>query len=100
MHETNTSLSETELPVPSTSPRADKATIISVNGVDVSLDQHKTTGADIKQAAITAGVPIQPDFVLYARRGASTEYTRVGDDEAVTVHPGEQFRAVAPDDVA
>lgn len=89
--------------MPSTSPQAEKATkpvTISVNGADVTLDGHKTTGAAIKEAAIAAGVPIQPDFTLYARRGASTEYTRVDDDEVVTVHPGEQFRAVAPDDVA
>jgi hypothetical protein len=88
--------------MPSTIPQADKATkpvTISVNGADVVLADHKTTGAAIKQAAISAGVPIQPDFVLYARRG-STEYTKVDDDEVVTVHPSEQFRAVAPDDVA
>jgi multiubiquitin len=89
--------------MPSTIPQADKATkpvTISVNGADVVLPRRKTTGAAIKQAAITAGVPIQPDFVLYARRGSSKEYTRVDDDEVVTVHPGEKFRAVAPDDVA
>jgi multiubiquitin len=89
--------------MPSTISQADKATkpvTISVNGADVVLPDHKTTGAAIKQAAISAGVPIQPDFVLYARRGNSTEYTKVDDDEVVTVHPSEQFRAVAPDDVA
>lgn len=89
--------------MPSTISQADKATkpvTINVNGADVALPDHKTTGAAIKQAAITAGVPIQHDFVLYARRGNSTEYTKVDDDEVVTIHPGERFRAVAPDDVA
>jgi hypothetical protein len=97
-------MNETESPImQGTISQADQATkpvTITVNGADVVLPDHKTTGAAIKQAAITAGVPIQPDFVLYARRGSSTEYTKVDDGQVVTVHSSEQFRAVAPDDVA
>ncbi len=89
--------------MPSTISQTDKAAnsvTVAVNGADVTLPDRKTTGSAIKQAAIAAGVPIQGDFVLYARRGNSSEYAKVDDDEVVTVHPGEQFRAVAPDDVA
>jgi hypothetical protein len=77
-----------------------KPVTLTVNGSDVTVPDHKVTGAAIKQAAIDAGLPIAGDFVLYVREGKSAQYEPVGDNETVTVHDGETFRAVAPDDVA
>jgi hypothetical protein len=77
-----------------------KAITITVNGASVQMVDRHVTGAAIKDAAIANGVPIQPDFVLYERRGASGTYTRISDGDAVVIHDGESFRAVAPDDVA
>lgn len=84
---------------PQTDATSESVTIL-VNGTDVGLPDHKTSGAGITNAAIAAGVPIQPDFILYERRGNSSEYTKIEPDQDVTVHQGEQFRSVAPDDVA
>ncbi len=77
-----------------------KPVTITVNGAHVTVPDREVTGGAIKQAAIAAGVPIQTDFVLYERRADNNEYRKIADDEVVTVHPGEKFRAVAPDDVA
>jgi len=86
--------------ITSESGQAVRLVTILVNGTDVTMPDQKATGAAIKTAAIAAGVPIQADFILYERRGNSSEYVKVEDDQTVTLHDGEQFRAVAPDDVA
>lgn len=84
---------------PTTHPDiATKPVTIIVNGVNVTVPHKETTGAAIIQAAIAAGLPIEADFVLYARHG--DEYRKIEPDEQITVHAHETFRAVAPDDVA
>jgi multiubiquitin len=77
-----------------------KTISITVNGASVEMADRQASGAAIKKAAIASGVPIESDFVLYERRGASGTYTRINDDDVVVIHDGELFRAVAPDDVA
>ncbi len=72
---------------------------VSVNNRPVTLHQHSITGDQIKAAAISQGVAIQQDFLLYIVRG-NGQLDPVGDGETVHVHPHEQFRAVAPDDVS
>lgn len=45
---------------------------ITVNeNTEVTLTEHNLTGAEIKAAAIEAGAPIQPDFVLSKVRNLS-----------------------------
>jgi hypothetical protein len=73
-----------------------RAVDITVNNRPVHLEQRRIDGAEIKTAAIAQGVEIQPDFCLFVKRGERWE--QVGDDQEITVHDGEVFRAVAPDD--
>jgi hypothetical protein len=73
-----------------------KLVTVSVNGNPVEVP-HTLTGAELKQAAIDQGVPIQLDFNLYRKRG--NDYDPI-DDERLETHQGEEFRCVAPDDVA
>jgi hypothetical protein len=74
-----------------------KLVTVSVNGTPVTVS-HKLTGEQLKEAAITAGVPIQLDFNLYRKEGAN--YEPITDEDEITVHKDEQFRCVAADDVA
>ena len=69
---------------------------ILVNEKPVSLPDHKATGAQIKQAAIDQGVAIKIDFNLFRVTGHTQHL--VGDAETVTLHDGQHFRAIAPDD--
>jgi hypothetical protein len=75
-----------------------KHVAVLINGAKVTLPEKEITGASIIEAGIAAGLPIQTDFVLYARREG--EYTKIEPGETITVHTNEKFRAVAPDDVA
>ena len=75
-----------------------KPIAVLINGAKVTLPQKEITGAAIIEAGIAARLPIQTDFVLYARREG--EYTKIEPGETVKVHTNEKFRAVAPDDVA
>jgi hypothetical protein len=84
-------------PTTHSAPVTKPATIV-VNGTNVTVPHRETTGAAIIQAAIAAGLPIEADFVLYARHG--DDYRKIEPDEHITVHTHETFRAVAPDDVA
>jgi hypothetical protein len=80
-------------PKPVTKPIA-----VVINGAKVTLPEKEITGAAIIEAGIVAGLPIETDFVLYARRDG--EYMKIEPSETITVHTNEKFRAVAPDDVA
>lgn len=76
---------------------ARKPIIVSVNTTPVVFEEHRATGASIKAAAIIQGVAIQQDFVLFEVKGAG-HLKPVGDADEITLHNGQDFRAVAPDD--
>jgi hypothetical protein len=77
--------------------QVEKQTVkVQVNGKDVILPENKTTGYAIKDAAIKQGVAIKIDFNLFRIEGNSQH--PVGDNQEITVHNDERFRAVAPDD--
>lgn len=70
---------------------------ITVNKKPVPVDDHRMSGAQIKHAAITAGVEIEADFQLSVRKG-NGKFEVVDDDEVVALNKNSEFRAVAPDD--
>ncbi len=77
-------------------PKPEKTYVIQVNTQNVTMQQHKATGAEIKAAAITQGVAIEPGFVLSVMHG--DRYDIVGNDDEVTLHKGLDFIATAADD--
>jgi hypothetical protein len=75
-----------------------KVTIeITVNHVIVVLHKARVTGAEIKEAAIAAGVPIDLTFKV-SMEGKKGAWQIIGDNEPVKVKDGAVFRAVASDD--
>lgn len=70
---------------------------VTVNGVAVSLAGPKTTGRQIKQAAIDAGVPIQLDFIL-SEELPNRKTRLIRDDDPVSIHEGSAFVALENDD--
>jgi hypothetical protein len=70
---------------------------VTVNGNAVNFLDRKATGAVIKSTAIAQGVTIQQDFSLFEALGGGN-LKPVGDNDEVTLHPNQKFRAVAPDD--
>jgi hypothetical protein len=70
---------------------------VTVNGLDVTLSEHKVTGLQVKEAAIAAEVPIQLDFVLSEVR-PSGEQKIISDDRKITVEDGDEFWAIPGDD--
>ena len=77
-------------------PKPEKTYVIQVNTQNVTMQQPKATGAEIKAAAIAQGVAIEPEFVLSVKHG--DRYDIVGDDDEVTLHKGLDFIATAADD--
>ncbi len=73
------------------------AIVVKVNRKPVTFDEGKATGAEIKAAAIAQGVEIGADFNLFEVKGEAP-LDPVADDKLVTLHPNQEFRAVAPDD--
>lgn len=73
------------------------AVTVLVNGQSVTLTNKHATGAEIKAAAITAGVPIQLDFVLSEVR-PNGEQKIVTDDKQLTLKDGDEFWAIPGDD--
>ncbi|MER5494873.1 multiubiquitin domain-containing protein [Streptomyces sp. NPDC002490] len=61
------------------------------------LPGRELTGLEIKQAAITQGVPIDAGFQLSVKRG-NGRYEVVDDDEQIRVRRNQEFLAVPPDD--
>jgi hypothetical protein len=76
--------------------RPPKDVTVQVNNQPVVLPEHKMTGLEIKQTAIEQGVAIEVGFQLSGKHG--NRYKVVGDTEQITVHKGQEFLAVAPDD--
>ena len=70
---------------------------ILVNDWPVTVVGHRHTGLEIKQAAITQGVPIGLDFVLSIERGPRQTQI-IDDDEAVTITRHSRFVAIPDDD--
>lgn len=70
---------------------------ITVNGLAVPIAGPKTTGLQIKQAALAAGVPIQLDFIL-SEELANRKTRLVRDGDEVSVHEGSAFVALENDD--
>ena len=70
---------------------------ISVNGTTIEMIGGQHTGAEIKQAAIDAGVRMDLDFVLMLETGPSDTDT-ISDQQAVEIKCGTCFQAIADDD--
>ena len=71
---------------------------ITVNeNTRVTLTDHDLTGAEIKAAAIEAGAPIQPDFILSLVLPNGKQRI-VPDDKKIHVKDGDEFWAVHGDD--
>ncbi|MFC9687263.1 multiubiquitin domain-containing protein [Kribbella sp. NPDC056951] len=70
---------------------------ITVNAQYVVMPDKHATGAEIKQAAISAGVPIQPDFVLSEVR-PNGEQKIVPDEKKLSLKDGDEFWAIPGDD--
>lgn len=69
---------------------------ITVNNKQVTVTGPRTTGMDVKQAAVDQGVDIGLDFQLAEVKGKGRVI--IGDDEVVTVNKNSKFIATAPDD--
>jgi hypothetical protein len=77
-------------------PRETQVQVL-VNGQKVVLHESEATGAEIKSAAIAAGVPIKPDFVL-SEVLPSGKQKIVPDDRKVQLKDGDEFWAIPGDD--
>lgn len=90
---------ETQQAIGKTSTDVKTTVDIKVNNKPVVLHRREVTGHDIKVAAIEQDVAIQLDFLLYIVDG-NGQLEPVNDNQEVTVHEHERFRAVTPDDVS
>lgn len=80
-----------------TKGKVDVVTIV-VNNQPVKFTAKKATGLEIKQAAIDQGVTtIALDFQLFKKEDGK-DLEPIKDDQEVSLHDNEQFRATAPDD--
>jgi hypothetical protein len=70
---------------------------ISVNFKPVRMNVRTATGMQVKEAAITQGVNIRPDFVLIEDKG-NGQRKIIGDSDEVHLHPGSKFEAIPHDD--
>lgn len=70
---------------------------VMVNNRAVVIPAPKATGREIKEAAISSGLPIKLDFVLSEER-PNGDTDIVGDLDTVTANPRSRFVAIAPDD--
>jgi len=86
----------TDTELPNHEKPSSEVVTVSVNNNDVRLPEKKVTGLEIKQAAIAQGVNIELGFTLFRVTGSQQHQVRDRDD--ITVHEGEQFRCVRPDD--
>jgi hypothetical protein len=69
---------------------------VTVNNHPVTLAKHKMTGLEIKQEAMAQGAELELNFQLSVKRG--NHYDVITDDMEITVHEGQEFLAIAPDD--
>ena len=69
---------------------------VIVNNTKIKI-HSPATGAEIKQAAIDAGVRIELDFCLERERDGD-EPEPIGDDQKITLDDGASFIATDEDD--
>lgn len=74
-----------------------KVITVRVNNKPVTFSGNKVTGLQIKEAAISQNVAIQSDFQLFEKHGEG-KLKLIPDNELITIHDNEEFRATAPDD--
>jgi hypothetical protein len=72
-------------------------TTITVNERSVEIEGPRVTGLQIKEAAITAGLPIALDFLL-TEEEANGRAKVIGDADIVTVEKNSRFDVVSGDD--
>lgn len=70
---------------------------VTVNGRTVRLPKTELTGLEIKQAAISQGVPIEVGFILQQELPNGNSRI-IGDNDLVKIRPHERFTAIANDD--
>lgn len=80
-------------------PAKSKAVQIHVNEQPVLMPDHRATGLQIKETAVSQGVRIQVDFVLSQEQG-SGKVKIVGDSDEVALTKNSRFDAVPNDDQA
>lgn len=84
-------------PSPEASDQRDHHQVaVTVNNHPVTLSKHKLTGLEIKQQAKAQGAPLDLNFQLSVKQG--NHYKVIADTEEITVHHGQEFLAIAPDD--
>jgi hypothetical protein len=71
---------------------------VTVNGKPVTLERHRVTGLQIKEAAIAQGVEIELDFLLTLEASESHPARTIADDKVITVTKHSKFRANDGDD--
>lgn len=72
---------------------------VELNYHPLTLHGERLTGLEIKEQAIAAPIPnIQLNFHLTVERAGNDAEHTIGDDEHWTVHDGDCFTAVKPDD--
>ena len=74
-----------------------KTVTIEVNGHKVKMAAGAATGHEIKDAAIKAGVNIQPNFVLQVQLPNGSSKV-VGDNDKIPLTEHLEFTAIAADD--
>jgi hypothetical protein len=79
-----------------TKPRPQHDVPVTVNRHPVVLRGPRQTGRTVKDAAISQGVRIRPDFLLSLKDGP--KFKPIGDEERIHVHPHDEFRANDGDD--
>lgn len=74
-----------------------KEVTVLFNKQQITLQQRKYTGIELKEAAIAHGVAIQLDFVLFDVKHNGRRET-VGDRDTVQVNKESEFAAMGNDD--
>jgi hypothetical protein len=71
--------------------------VVLVNNREVTFYERQVTGAQLRATAISQGIQIQPDFLLFEIEGHGHQKP-IDDADIIHLHPHQDFRAVAPDD--
>jgi hypothetical protein len=88
---------QTQAETPTKQAAPEQKIAILVNEREVVMVGHQQTGLQIKQAAISQGVPIQIDFVLSIEHG-DHQTKIVADSDHVAINKNSRFVAIADDD--